>query len=357
MSRFDTGNVTDMGEMFEFCGQLTDLDVSSFNTSKVTDMGNMFKDCLAVTKLDLSRFDTGNVTNMKEMFHNCYQLTSLDLNSFNTDKVTDMTRMFYQCRNLATIYCNNDWSLDKYPSSDSMFEGCVSLVGGNGTAYDTSRINLTYARPDTNENQGYFTAGFEYTISSAAVGTLYLDFAAMIPEADHFEVYYAKSVSSDGTLYLKKVQNVIPAKTGVIIFGNPGTYSMNKSDANPRAFNDNLFKGVTVSTSVADLQALYGTDIYVLSRGIDSYVNFYKAGGSVKTIPANRAFLPYTAANGANELNVSFDENGDADGINGIETASDGDMQKNGVYNLAGQRVTNPKHGLYIVNGKKVYIP
>ena len=39
-----------------------------------------------------------------------------------------------------------------------MFEGCVKLVGGNGTAYDATKIDHTYARPDKKGQPGYFTA-------------------------------------------------------------------------------------------------------------------------------------------------------------------------------------------------------
>ena len=50
----DTSNVTDMHEMFRYCGSLTSLDLSKFNTSNVTDMNYMFGDCSALTSLDVS---------------------------------------------------------------------------------------------------------------------------------------------------------------------------------------------------------------------------------------------------------------------------------------------------------------
>ena len=40
-----------------------------------------------------------------------------------------------------------------------MFYGCTSLVGRNGTVYDSSHTDATYARIDgLNGNAGYFTA-------------------------------------------------------------------------------------------------------------------------------------------------------------------------------------------------------
>ena len=203
---------------------------------------------------------------------------------------------------------------------------------------------------------GYFTSTFEYSISSATVGTLYMDYAVNIPEADYYEAYYVKSINSEtGIIHLKEVNDVIPANTAVIIFGNEGTYKMMQNAKEMPAINDNLLCGVAETTSMASLKAQHGTDIYVLSRGKDSNINFLKAGSGVKTIPANRAYLPYSNASGAKELTIAFDEEGsEATGIDNVATEK---AERTGVYNLSGQRVAKPQHGIYIVNGKKVFIP
>ena len=38
-----------------------------------------------------------------------------------------------------------------------MFLGALKLVGGNGTQYDKTKTDSTYARIDTEETLGYFT--------------------------------------------------------------------------------------------------------------------------------------------------------------------------------------------------------
>ena len=57
-----------MNAMFYNCSSLTTLDLSKFNTNNVTHMGNMFRNCSSLTSLDLSKFNTNNVTNMDDMF-------------------------------------------------------------------------------------------------------------------------------------------------------------------------------------------------------------------------------------------------------------------------------------------------
>jgi surface protein len=118
----------------------------------------MFNNCSGLTSLNLSNFDTSKVTTMSEMFYSCRGLTSLDLSKFDTTNVTSMSSMFHSCSGLTTIYVSDGWSTDKVTSSSNMFYGCSKLVGGNGTAYNSSYQDKTYARIDTAETPGYLTA-------------------------------------------------------------------------------------------------------------------------------------------------------------------------------------------------------
>ncbi len=155
LSNFDTSKVTNMSWMFRN-SKATTLDVSSFNTSNVTNMSYMF-DGSPATTLDLSSFNTSNVTNMSYMFSNS-QATTLDLSSFDTSNVKDMSLMFAYSKKLKTIYASNNFITDNVTSGTNMFEGVTNLVGGNGTSYNASYIDKTYARIDTASTPGYFTS-------------------------------------------------------------------------------------------------------------------------------------------------------------------------------------------------------
>ena len=114
-----------------------------------------FKGRTALTSLNLSNFDTANATSFEAMFRGCRGLTSLDVSNFDTAKATSFVRMFYGCSGLTTIIAG-DWSASV--TSTNMFNGCTSLVGGNGTTYNSSHIDATYAHIDVADNPGYFTA-------------------------------------------------------------------------------------------------------------------------------------------------------------------------------------------------------
>ena len=166
---FNTSNVTDMGEMFQGCSKLTNLDLSSLNTSNVNSMAAMFKSCSGLTGLDVSSFCTSNVTDMHDMFRGCNKLTSLNVSSFNTSNVKRMDAMFYGCSGLTSLDVSNfntsnvvrmtrtvDTVLDYYtgyssgeevqiPESNKlirfgMFAQCSSLTSLDLSSFNTSKV-------------------------------------------------------------------------------------------------------------------------------------------------------------------------------------------------------------------------
>jgi surface protein len=148
---------------FSYCYELLSITgLENLNTSEVTSMAYMFNGCEKLTSLNLSSFQTENVTSMQCMFNNCYALGELDLSTFNTTKVTNMNMMFNSCSELTTIYVSNNWSIAAVGESSSMFDGCENLVGGNGTTYNSSNTDTSYAHIDEADNPGYLTYKAEF---------------------------------------------------------------------------------------------------------------------------------------------------------------------------------------------------
>ena len=157
---FASARPTTTCDWFYLMGNLQSITgIEYLNTSEVTNMGHMFNGCFSLNILDVSHFNTAKVTDMRCMFRNCSGLTSLDLSSFNTSKVTNMSNMFGGCTHLITVYVGNGWSTAAVTNSTYMFYDCTSLVGGQGTTYDYSHSDKTYAHIDGGpSNPGYFTA-------------------------------------------------------------------------------------------------------------------------------------------------------------------------------------------------------
>lgn len=78
----DTSNVTEMQGMFNYCVNLTSLDLSSFDTSNVENFTSMFYVCKNLQTLDVSSWDVSHITNsnlVRFMLTDCAKLTKLKI--------------------------------------------------------------------------------------------------------------------------------------------------------------------------------------------------------------------------------------------------------------------------------------
>lgn len=143
---------------------------------------------------------------------------------------------------------------------------------------------------------------------------------------------------------------IIPAGTGVLLNGNPGTYTFNVSSEAGTPVADNWLKG-------SDEKAMTegGERYYMLSLDANSTagsVGFYwgVANGGAFTNGAHKAYLCVKPGVAGAKTCYRFD--GQTTAIDGTRadkpTAADG-----AVYNLAGQRVDRSYKGVVIKNGKK----
>ena len=164
VNNFYTRKVTGMGGMFIGCRGLTTLDLSNFDTSNVTSMGGMFRGCWALNELNLSNFNVIAVKNASLMFYQCGNIKTLNLSNFSTNNVENMYLMFGGCRNLTTIYVSEfnaetstGWTTTAVTNSVNMFSDCTNIIGGNGTTFDSTKTDKTYAVIDTATTPGYLT--------------------------------------------------------------------------------------------------------------------------------------------------------------------------------------------------------
>ena len=125
LSSFDTSSAKgSMERMFAQCTKLQELKVPNFNTSQITSMAYMFESS-KIRELDLSSFDTSNVTNFTYMFRTCKDLEKLNLSSFNTTSATNLSGMFNYCESFNQPL--NKWNVSNVENMWSMFCGCISF--------------------------------------------------------------------------------------------------------------------------------------------------------------------------------------------------------------------------------------
>jgi surface protein len=107
ISKWDTSNVTNMGEMFMGASNFNG-DISKWDTSNVTNMAQMFYDVssdpyqfnqdistkqVTIGGVTYTAWDTSKVTTMNRMFLGT-DLFNQDIGNWDTSSVTDMTAVF-----------------------------------------------------------------------------------------------------------------------------------------------------------------------------------------------------------------------------------------------------------------------
>ena len=280
---FDTSKAIDMSFMFAGCKKITGVDVSNFNTSSVTGMNSMFAGCTSLTSVDVSNFNTSSVRVLSSMFSNCPKLEVLDITNFNVLNMRNALYMFSGSSGLKTIYCNDSWTSTGADGTD-MFKDCSSLVGK--ISYAADKLDINYATPET----GYFTYKHEkrdiivngktvtnlnegdLTVLSGVTGTvsydnvtktLYLKNASITESSTLTGSYAVKATldtlrinvegdccisSSVGTAIQASSRNVVIGGTGTLnITGNNGIV-MSRSTANSLDIDDEVTVNVEADT-------------------------------------------------------------------------------------------------------------
>ena len=195
--------------------------------------------------------------------------------------------------------------------------GNVALGNINLSAY-SSTISITPAKE-------YTTLTCPYPLDFSGVTGL--------------EAYIATEVSG-GSVLMTQVNNV-PANTGLVIkkTGSAASYDVPVLTGAAEDVTANKMAGSAIETT-----AIAANAGYILSNGV-----FQPSSGG--DLPAGKAYLNITYSPTAPVLNLNF-----GDDTTGIKVIDNGQLTIDNYYNLAGQRVTQPTKGLYIVNGKKVVI-
>ena len=151
---------------------------------------------------------------------------------------------------------------------------------------------------------------------------------------------YTAEAGIDNVVLTKISDGKVPSDVGVILYSETaGTYDIPVTDDTPTVGDT----GLSISNGT---DATKENGIYVLGKKNDN-VGFYRWIGGA-SLASGRVYLTPTAS--AREyLSFLFDD--ETAGINNVNV-----NHNDNYYDLQGRHVEHPKSGLYIVNGKKVFI-
>jgi hypothetical protein len=135
----------------------------SENMDSFTDlcMSYWFSVCTA-SGFFVSGWEHAHPKSVYFLFQGCSGVTTLDLTGLDPSTITKWGYAFANMDALTTIKVDSTWTLPSGLSSSaklSCFYGSTKLVGGNGTAYDSSKVSADMAVIDTADTPGYLTVG------------------------------------------------------------------------------------------------------------------------------------------------------------------------------------------------------
>ena len=334
---------------FDGCRSLTAITIPE----GVTSIGGCaFQYCSSLTAITLPE----GVTSIGGgAFANCSNLTAITI----PEGVTSIDEYaFFNCRSLTAITC--------HAVTPPRIEGSTTFSGVDKTIpvyVPAGSVEAYKAAEGWSEFTNIQPLSKVLTVSSAGYATLYLDYAAKIP--DNVKAYIGTRVEGN-RLMMTQVTGVLPAETGVIVRAEAGTYTFEESKDMPANVEGNLLSGTATDTYIT---AESGYKYYVLARK-EGLVAMYRPiltdGRFLNN--ANKAYIALdTNRLGIYDDDVNTDEEGgqlsnslrfDFGGTTIIENPLLTIDKPQIIYDLHGRRVTDTEglQGIYIIDGRKVVI-
>ena len=218
------------------------------------------------------------------------------------------------------------------------------LVGNDNNFTDVNAWDKKSAAAWTIEEVTELPVKLNYAEGKGAFATLWSPVALTIPEGVRAYTGYVE----DATLTLDRIQgDVIPANAGVVLWMPEATdnetcnFSMVKESAAVNLPN-NMLKGEPLTVLRGE------TGCYSLGMKNEEVAFYNYVGKNLSGFRA-RIFKDNEALQGVQVLSFRFR---DVTGVEEVVTIFENDA----VYDISGRRVMHPTKGLYIVNGKKVFI-
>ncbi len=177
--------------------------------------------------------------------------------------------------------------------------------------------------------------------------SLYVDYPVQVT-SENVKVY--TGTVSGNTLQMTEANDkIIPANVGVVLVGNTASEtSAALSIANSAGtVSHGVIEGSITDVSIGGLQDLYL--VLGVSNEEPQSVGFFQP--TVATIPAYRAYIPKSATQSVRGLYFNFD--GETTSIDPTVLTP---AKEETIYDLSGRRVNKAVKGIYIKNGKKIYV-
>ncbi len=295
------------------------------------------------------------------------QVIELEETTYDTDKIGYYLKVGNNSYLYASSGTGNQLKTNTKENVDNNGRANISISNTNVTSITFTGSN-TYNKMQYNYNSGnplfncYSTASqtavkvyvqesepatINANVTAAGWATYATKYPMTFEDGDAYVIVSADD--GTGTTTMSKVTSV-PANTAVLLKGTAGEATVKTatiiSDDAPSAPATNYLHIVEAGETINA-----ESNVYVLANKSEG-IGFYPWTGTALARGKVYLRLPAGAKLG-NFYGFGEEVNNETDGISNVSARSN---KQGEFYNLAGQRVSNPTKGLYIINGKKVII-
>lgn len=222
----------------------------------------------------------------------------------------------------------------------------TNLHRGNNSDiyYSNIRSSIFYVEEASYPNVANMRCA-AYNSDDKSYASIWLPFDVEIPEG--VKAYTARINKANSTLVLDLVEgDYLPSECAAILIGETeNKITLIPAKEKAEAISTNQLMG----TNIAGQAPATDKKTFVLNGAKTKGIGFYPY--TAANLPTYKAYIEMDAAMAAQGLRFSF---ATPTGIE--ETITEGEQDAKVYYDLSGRRVAQPTKGLYIVNGKKMYI-
>lgn len=186
------------------------------------------------------------------------------------------------------------------------------------------------------------------TIASSGYGSYCSEYPLNLPaDNEDYKAYIVTNVTGS-TVTFTQISGEIKGGVPFFLYGKPGDYDLSTAASSDIIPANNMLQGTLAPTYITTVNGDYTN--FGLSQGA-----FRKIESGI--LPAHKAYLPIETSkvpSGSGARMTIVFEDDTTTGINAVN--GEGFAVNGSVYDLQGRKVAHPTEGLYIVNGKKIFV-
>jgi len=150
-------DIVSMNNMFHYTDNLEYINLDGLGGDNLETIGRLFRVSSKIKNISMENFNFGKITDLSSFFSDYSTLEEINISNIIISNVNNISSCFAGDIMLKKIYVSNSNIMNTISNGSNMFYNCTSLVGGNGTTFNSTKIDQSMAVIDAPGTPGYLT--------------------------------------------------------------------------------------------------------------------------------------------------------------------------------------------------------